>query len=226
MKFISYQDNTVVGNIENKESLKNPIARLLVNRFDKTLIDLLQYCEPKSLHEVGCGEGRLTRLFATHYPDIPIRASDIGRELIRRLRSNSLPNVDYVLKSAYNLTLKEDNADVIVCCEVLEHLEKPIEALRILKALNANRYVFSVPREPLWRILNVFRGKYLRTFGNTPGHINHWSKNSFLALLSKTNFMIDMARFPLPWTIVLGSFRCDSGALCEKSSYMCRKGQC
>ena len=40
-----------------------------------------------------------------------------------------------------------------------------------------------VPREPLWRGLNMARGAYLKDLGNTPGHLNHWSKRSFVALL-------------------------------------------
>ena len=43
----------------------------------------------------------------------------------------------------------------------------------------------SVPREPLWRGLNMARGAYLKDLGNTPGHLNHWSKRSFVALLSR-----------------------------------------
>ena len=43
----------------------------------------------------------------------------------------------------------------------------------------------SVPREPLWRGLNVARGAYLSDLGNTPGHVNHWSKRSFVAMLSR-----------------------------------------
>ena len=40
----------------------------------------------------------------------------------------------------------------------------------------AAHLLVSVPREPLWRALNVARGAYLRELGNTPGHVNHWSK--------------------------------------------------
>ena len=40
------------------------------------------------------------------------------------------------------------------------------------------------PREPLWRGLNIARGAYLKDLGNTPGHLNHWSKRGFVALLS------------------------------------------
>ena len=36
-----------------------------------------------------------------------------------------------------------------------------------------------MPREPLWRGLNMARGAYLKDLGNTPGHVNHWSKRSF-----------------------------------------------
>ena len=39
----------------------------------------------------------------------------------------------------------------------------------------------SVPREPLWRGLNMARGAYLRDLGNTPGHVNHWSKRAFVS---------------------------------------------
>jgi hypothetical protein len=30
-----------------------------------------------------------------------------------------------------------------------------------------------VPREPIWRIGNMARGRYLGDLGNTPGHIQH-----------------------------------------------------
>ena len=39
-----------------------------------------------------------------------------------------------------------------------------------------------VPREPVWRVLNVARGRYVRWLGNPPGHIQHFSRAAFLAL--------------------------------------------
>ena len=44
------QDGTVIGNIEDKENLRNPISRLLVNRFDDACSLLLKAAQPKSLH--------------------------------------------------------------------------------------------------------------------------------------------------------------------------------
>ena len=60
----------------------------------------------------------------------------------------------------------------------------------------------SVPHEPLWRILNVARGAYVRELGNTPGHVNHWSKRSFVRELARHGEVVQ-ARSPFPWTMLL-----------------------
>ena len=66
--------------------------------------------------------------------------------------------------------------------------------------------LLSTPREPLWRALNVLRGKYLRDLGNTPGHVQHWSAEGLLAL-ARTELRVVAERRPLPWTVVLGERR-------------------
>ena len=76
------------------------------------------------------------------------------------------------------------------------------KAIHELKRTSAKYIIVSVPREPLWRILNMFRGKYLRCLGNTPGHINHWHSNSIINLLDN-NFTIKRILKPIPWTMIL-----------------------
>jgi hypothetical protein len=63
-----------------------------------------------------------------------------------------------------------------------------------------------VPREPVWRMTNMARGAYLRDLGNTPGHLNHWSKRSFVSLLSRYG-TVEHVRSPFPWTMLLVSVR-------------------
>ena len=58
------------------------------------------------------------------------------------------------------------------------------------------------PREPLWRVLNLIRGRYPRDLGNTPGHLQHWSTPAFLALLQEHVEVIELCT-PLPWTMAL-----------------------
>ncbi|MDG2169878.1 MAG: hypothetical protein P8L44_18365, partial [Opitutales bacterium] len=66
----------------------------------------------------------------------------------------------------------------------------------------ADHYVFSVPREPIWRILNMARFKYLGDWGNTPGHLNHWSLNSFTKSVTENGFEIVEVLNPFPWIMV------------------------
>ena len=75
--------------------------------------------------------------------------------------------------------------DLATAIEVLEHVPEPEATLAEMARVARRRLLVSVPREPLWRGLNVARGAYLRELGNTPGHVNHWSKRAFAALLSR-----------------------------------------
>jgi hypothetical protein len=59
-----------------------------------------------------------------------------------------------------------------------------------------------VPREPLWRGLNMARGAYLKDLGNTPGHINHWSKRAFNELVSLYGRPEKVAGV-FPWTLAV-----------------------
>ena len=89
--------------------------------------------------------------------------------------------IEFATKNIYKLADPADSARLIVCCEVLEHHEKPRDALGALALIAQPYCLLSVPREPLWRTLNMVRGKYWRGFGNTPGHLQHWSAAAFLS---------------------------------------------
>jgi hypothetical protein len=85
---------------------------------------------------------------------------------------------------------------------VLEHLEQPDIGLVALQKVATDYVILSVPCEPLWRVLNLARGKYISNFGNTPGHIQHWSSSEFIALVGRY-FDIVEVKNPLPWTMIL-----------------------
>ena len=68
--------------------------------------------------------------------------------------------------------------------------------------VSTGHLLVSVPREPLWRGLNMARGAYLKDLGNTPGHLNHWSKRAFVELLGRHGEVVE-ARSPFPWTMLL-----------------------
>ena len=195
----------LIGNQLDKDQVTNPIARRMVAGFDEALTTLVRAARPASMHEVGCGEGRLSRKLHGLLGQ-EIRASDFSRELIAENLARGDVGVRYVARSVYELDPAEDRADLVVCCEVLEHVERPADALAALRGLWATHYILSVPREPLWRWLNMARGKYLGAWGNTPGHLNHWSQRGFVAFLERGGFRVERRLLPLPWTMVSGRF--------------------
>src|ERR1700754_4604671 len=78
----------------------------------------------------------------------------------------------------------------------------PARALAEMARVASRWLLVSVPHEPLWRALNVARGAYVKDFGNTPGHLNHWSRRGFASLLGGYGQVVD-ARSPFPWTMLL-----------------------
>lgn len=194
------ESGVIVGS-NNKYQTRNPISRKLIQGFDQSISNCLALANPSTVLEIGCGEGHVTELILAK--DVSkVLATDISVSLIKENadRIND-PRVNFQTADLFSLPLK-DQFDLIVCCEVLEHLSEPEEALDILFKLKANRYIFSVPREPIWRLMNMCRGAYLGEFGNSPGHIQHFSKSTFLKMV-KNNFIIDEIMTPLPWTVVL-----------------------
>lgn len=198
------ESGIVVGNVYNKYEARNPIARILMDGFTRSLSELVHRCAPSSIHEVGCGEGYWVQKW--NRQGIDARGSDFSNAVIdiaRDLARNSGLNPSrFIVRSIYSLDPREDSADLIVCCEVLEHLHDPATALEILKGMAAKHLIFSVPREPIWRILNLARGKYWRWLGNTPGHVQHWSCRAFVSFVGKY-FEVLEVKNPLPWTMLL-----------------------
>jgi ubiquinone/menaquinone biosynthesis C-methylase UbiE len=109
-------------------------------------------------------------------------------------------------ESIYELNRADGSFDMVVCLEVLEHLKDPVAALRELLRVSRRDVILSVPREPLWCWLNMMRGKYWASGGNTPGHIQHWSKSAFARFVGKICSVQSVAT-PLPWTVILATKR-------------------
>jgi 2-polyprenyl-3-methyl-5-hydroxy-6-metoxy-1,4-benzoquinol methylase len=194
------ENGIIIGNHFDKYQSANAVIKLMMKGFQSALDDLVAIASPHSIHEVGCGEGHLTIRWLEN--GFQVKGSDFSEKVIQiakdnATRSKQSPDV-FNVKSIYDITPSHDEADLIVCCEVLEHLLYPKLALTALQGIVYKHLIVSVPREPLWRILNVARGKYLYTLGNTPGHLQHWSSASFCKLIENKE-----VRNPLPWTMIL-----------------------
>ncbi len=198
------EDGVIAGNYYNKYKTKNPIARLLTHRFLVAVEQLVKQIKPASIHEVGCGEGHLTTVLAHQAKQI--LATDFSSQVVNHAKNNSQlkqAGVNFEVANVYDLQKAKHGANLVVCCEVLEHLETPSLAMSKLIELADPYLLLSVPREPIWRMMNMARFKYWGALGNTPGHIQHWSKKTFLDFVGGYMNIIEV-RTPLPWSIVLG----------------------
>jgi 2-polyprenyl-3-methyl-5-hydroxy-6-metoxy-1,4-benzoquinol methylase len=197
------EDGLVVGNSYDKYGSKNPIVRWMMKGFDESLAHLVAAAAPRSIHEVGCGEGYWTLRWLEAC--IEARGCDVSHTAVDLARRNATARgVDptrFETRSIYDLEAGRDSADLVVCCEVLEHLDDPEGGLRALRRIVGNRLILSVPREPIWCALNLARGKYIAQGGNTPGHLQHWSRRGFIRLVAR-HFHIDQVLSPLPWTML------------------------
>lgn len=191
----------VVGNVYDKYGSANPVARLLMSRFLRAVTDLYQDVAAKTVLEVGCGEGKLADhlVKAGPRPD-EFHAVDLD---LTRVQRGLDPLLFFRNASIYELPYDDDQFELVVCCEVLEHLERPAEGLAELARVARRAVLVSTPWEPVWRAMNMARGKYLSDMGNTQGHIQHFSRAGLIAL-ARTRLKIVAKRTPLPWTVLLG----------------------
>jgi 2-polyprenyl-3-methyl-5-hydroxy-6-metoxy-1,4-benzoquinol methylase len=198
---VNVEDGIVIGNIEQKYDPKNFIVRKLMDGFFSAFDGLMERTDASSVYEAGCGEGHLSRHIADR--GVSVKASDFSSKVIETARAlNTGYNINFEVKSVYDLQSENDPVDLVVCCEVLEHIDEPERGLRALQKLTSSWCIVSVPREPVWRILNMARGKYIGDMGNTPGHLNHWSSKSFILLVGQYFEVVEI-RKPLPWTMLL-----------------------
>jgi 2-polyprenyl-3-methyl-5-hydroxy-6-metoxy-1,4-benzoquinol methylase len=112
------------------------------------------------------------------------------------------PNLEYRTEEATKLSFADNEFEMATAIEVLEHVPGPEATVAEMARVASKHLLVSVPREPIWRMVNMARGAYLRQLGNTPGHVNHWRKVSFVSLLSRHG-KVEEVRTPFPWTMLL-----------------------
>ena len=193
----------VIGNHTQKYTARNPAIRFLTERWVANLdrafgqVSADQQGVARAL-EVGCGEGviadkmhrRWGEVVALDLPDAGLRAD------WRRYHGPR-----FLHASAHELPFDDDQFDVVVAAEVLEHLPDPVKGLNEMARVGRRHLVLSVPREPIFRSCNLLAGRYLRDLGNTPGHLNHWSRRGFVRFVSQVAEVRDVTS-PFPWTTV------------------------
>ncbi len=196
-------EGVVTGNTYDKYGSGNPLVKRMMAGFERTLAELIGAAAPGSILDVGCGEGVLVHSWALRFDTARVVGIDLQEDSIQAgWAQRQAPNLEYRVMKAENLPFADGEFELACAIEVLEHVPDPEHTLAEMARCSSRHLLVSVPREPLWRMLNVARGAYLRDFGNTPGHLSHWSKRAFVRLLERHGEVLQ-ARSPFPWTMLL-----------------------
>ncbi|MFH1131874.1 MAG: class I SAM-dependent methyltransferase [Pseudomonadota bacterium] len=190
----------VAGNVVDKYRSHNPIMRLLMNNFLRTVSNLYLELPVHTVLEIGCGEGDLIAHLQKLRP-----ADFVGTDFsprILEMAQKRYPDFHFQAQSAVSLAFTDASFDLVVACEVLEHLPDPKAALCEIARVTRQYAILSVPHEPIWRVLNMARFAYLKDFGNTPGHLQHWNAEGFVRFVSSA-MRVRKILSPFPWTMLV-----------------------
>lgn len=185
-----------------KHQSKNPLQRFLIKNFNKSLISLIEPLSPKTILDVGCGEGFILNELTLKHVGQKIEGVDNSKTALS-LGKKLFPRLSLKYADIYHLPYQNNSFDLVVCLEVLEHLKNPEKALDEILRVSKGSVIISVPNEPFFRISNLLRGKNLARWGNDTQHINHWNPSSFKEFLKKQGVSSRQIKFPFPWIMIL-----------------------
>ena len=149
-------ESVPTGNTYDKYGSTNPVVRRLMANFHGTLDELWDKAAPESVLDVGCGEGVLTYEWAERLGDRRIVGIDLDDPKLRaEWDKRRRPNLEYRAEEATSLSFADNEFDMATAIEVLEHVPDPSATLAEMARVAKRWLLVSVPREPLWRMLNI-----------------------------------------------------------------------
>lgn len=181
----------------------NPLQRRLIRRFVDQVHSLFLEAQPaQTVLEVGIGEGFLSGYLSEKFPEKQFTGVDLSaRDLA--LLGEKFPRIVTRELSIYDLSQLGSVFDLVLCAEVLEHVEDPARAVDALASVCRGHAIVTVPHEPWFLLGNLARGKNLSRLGNDPEHIQFFGRKKLRATLARRFDVLRMTS-STPWLLALG----------------------
>jgi ubiquinone/menaquinone biosynthesis C-methylase UbiE len=184
---------------QQKYQSRQPLKVFLIRRFLSKAFSEVKKTKPGPILDIGCGEGYADKFFLEREPSLDIIGVDKSSQALRVARKNC-SQMKTKQGDILRLPFPKNSFNLVLCLEVLEHLESPEKALKEMKRVGRGSWIISVPDEPLFSLVSFFSGKYLKNFGRHPEHIQFWSEKSFRSLLKNYFRRVEVKKC-FPWLV-------------------------
>ncbi len=141
--------------------------------------------------DFGCGTGELVSFLGPKFPQLKFLGLDTSEAAIR-IASLNYPKYEFMLMhqpSKMRPRVLETRFDVVICSEVLEHLDEPNKVLILISHLlrKDGKLIITVPAGPI---------SFFDTF---IGHKRHYTRDTLVSLLKESGFSdIEISRSGFP----------------------------
>src|SRR6185312_14647114 len=114
------QQTVPTGNTYDKYGSTNPVVKRLMAGFHAALDELWEIAEPRSVLDVGCGEGVLTSQWAERLDVGRVVGIDLDDPKLRaEWEGRRRPNLEFRAEEATRLSFADDEFDMATAIEVL-----------------------------------------------------------------------------------------------------------
>ena len=188
-----------MGVSQDDQKYNSKVRKIFVNSLMKNILSQIVQSQAINIIDIGCGEGFPHHYFLNRRKELKITGVDLNKESINKAK-NKNPQASYWQGDIYSLKV-DSKFDLVLVMEVLEHLRNPQEALFEVKKV-APLAIFSVPHEPWFSFFSFVSGKYLKTWGKHPDHLNFWNRASLKQILK--NYYSQVKVYPsFPWLMAV-----------------------
>lgn len=165
-----------------KYQTANPLMQGVLSRFLERICTRIESRAPKRILDIGCGEGLVVKALRERGLTFDYLGLDLNPDSVH-LAAELNPGLRFEVFDLLQDPLPGAEGDLVLCLEVVEHLPDSRAALERICACSSDQVMVSVPWEPYFQLGNFLRGKYWRTLGNHPEHIQKFTPATFTRLL-------------------------------------------
>lgn len=154
------------------------------------LASVVEPLERSSVLDAGCGEGETIERLRPLLPQDTVGVDHNPACIDYSCRRH--PDVEFAVHDIRALPFADDRFDLVLCTEVLEHLEEPELALAELSRVGRHHLVISVPHEPWFDLSNRVARLFMPSAMDPAEHIQHWTPRSLRRLLEPWGNSVDI----------------------------------